>query len=110
MSQLWKSIQKLSHFFLLVIFYWLVILGKRDLPREPNRDYVKYSVKNKIFIISTYIQYYFEDSSKEDWETEQKPAIQTPEATVQVKLEFVRQDGEVRVLNIREVSSVSTVL
>ncbi|KAL9978674.1 hypothetical protein ACROYT_G016219 [Oculina patagonica] len=41
-------------------------------------------------------------SPTEDWETERKPSIPTPEATVQVKLEFVRQDGEIRELNIRE--------
>ncbi|KAJ7392202.1 hypothetical protein OS493_013576 [Desmophyllum pertusum] len=41
-------------------------------------------------------------STAEDWEVEKKPAIPTPEVAIQMKLEFVRKDGEVCELNISE--------
>lgn len=47
-------------------------------------------------------------STAEDWEVEKKPAIPTPEVAIQMKLEFVRKDGEVCELNISEVSRFSS--
>lgn len=43
-------------------------------------------------------------SKTEDWEAEEKPAS---EVTIQMKLEFVRQDGKVSKLDICEVSTLA---
>ena len=56
--------------------------------------------------INTILTYNLKVSSTENWEEEHSvtptSAVSVPE--VQMKLEFVRQDGEVRELNICEVS------
>lgn len=41
-------------------------------------------------------------STTEDWEAEEKPAFPAGELAIQMKLEFVRQDGKMCELDIRE--------
>ena len=48
----------------------------------------------------------FAASTTEDWEAEEKPAFPSEELAVQMKLEFVRQDGKMCELDIREVRTV----